>query len=122
MTVERDFTTVSNSLAKATQAVRHARASLNTATREISGRSAALRDIDQFTAREACSVLAALRLLQVIQCQGGGLPAEIKRFLSRSGPGAVARLSDMEHFETEAPLGVTELDDLCERIEVDFNR
>jgi hypothetical protein len=122
MTVERDFTTVSNRLAKATRAVRDARESLNSATREISGRDAALRDIDQFTAREACSVLAALRLVQVIQCQGGGLPAEIERFLSRSSPSAVARLSEMEHFETEAPLSVTELDDLCERIEVDFSR
>src|ERR1039457_6481564 len=67
MTVERDFTTVSSRLAKATRAVRDARKSLNSATREISGRGAALRDIDQFTAREACSVLAALRLVQVIQ-------------------------------------------------------
>lgn len=122
MTVERNFGTVPNRLAKATQAVRDARESLNSATREISGHGATLRDIDHFTAREACSVLAALRLLQVIQCQGGGLPTEIKRFLSRSSPSAVARLSDMEHFETEAPLTVTELDDLCERTEVDFNR
>jgi hypothetical protein len=113
---------VSNRLAKATQAVRDARESLNSATREISGHGAALQDIDQFTAPEACSVLAALRLLQVIQCQGGGLPSEIERSLSRSSASAVVRLSDMEHFETEAPLTVTELDDLCERIEVDFNR
>src|ERR1035437_9254885 len=101
MTVEPDFKTVPNKLARAAHAVRDARESLNMAIRD---HGVTLRDIDQFTAREACSVLAALRLFQVIQCQGGGLPSEISGFLSRSGSRAVARLSDMEHFETEAPL------------------
>jgi hypothetical protein len=122
MAVERNSTTVQNKLARAAKAIGEARESLNTAVREIGDPGATSRDIDEFTAREACSVLAALRLLQVIQCQGGELPSEIKGFLSRSSSSEVARLSDMEHFETEAPLSATELDDLCERIEVDFSR
>lgn len=114
--------TEQSKLAKAVQAVRYARESLNTAIREIGNDGTILRDIDQFTAREACTVLAALRLFQVIQQQGGGLPSEIESFLSRSNSRAVTRLTDMEHFETETPLGVKELDYLCERIDVDFNR
>jgi hypothetical protein len=119
--VEPDFTEMQNKLARATQAVRDARESLNKAFCEIHD-DATLRNIDQFTAREACTVLAALRLFQVFQCHGGRLPSEIKSFLGRSSSGAVTRLTDLEHFETEAPLSVTELDDLCERIEVDFSR
>jgi hypothetical protein len=76
-----------------------------------------VRDIDQFTAREACTVLAALRLFQVIERLGGELPSETRGFLSGG-----TRIADMEHFETEAPLSITELDALCERIAVDFTR
>ncbi|MCU1275918.1 MAG: hypothetical protein JWO48_3349 [Bryobacterales bacterium] len=118
---ERDFTAVQNKLARAAQAVRDARESVNTAIREI-GDDAMLRDIDQFSTREACTVLAALRLFQVIQCDGGELPFGNLSFLGQSSSSAVTRLTDLEHFETETPLSVTELDDLCERIEVDFNR
>ena len=118
---ERDFTVVKNKLGRAAQAIRDARESVNTAIREIDD-DAMLRDIDQFSAREACTVLAALRLFQVIQCDGGELPSKIKSFLSQSSSSAVTRLTDLEHFETESPLSGTELDDLCERIEVDFNR
>jgi hypothetical protein len=113
---------VENNLTRARQAVRSAQDSLNIAIREVGGESLVLRDIDQFTAREACTVLAALRLLQVIQWQGGALPSEFRDIPSHSGPGAATRLTDMEHFETEVPLSPAELDDLCERIDVDFNR
>jgi hypothetical protein len=122
MTVERDFTSLENDLAMAGQAVRNARLALNKEIRERSGGDAIYRDIDQFTAREACTVLAALRLVQTIQLQGGALPAEIRSSFNTSRKGPEARLTDMEHFETEAPLGVEELEDLCERIDVDFNR
>jgi hypothetical protein len=122
MTGGRDFRATQNRLARAARAVRDARESLHSAILEIGDQDATLRDIDQFTAREGCTVLAALRLLQVIQFQGGELPAEIKSFLSGSTLSTVIQLTDMEHFETEKPLSVTELDDLCERIEVDFNR
>ncbi len=120
--MEQDMAMVQNRFAKAVQAVRDARESLNSAIREIADDGTIVREIDQFTAREACSVLAALRLLQIIQDKGGVLPSEIKAVFSRSSPGAVTRLADMEHFETEAPLSVMELEDLCERIDVDFTR
>jgi hypothetical protein len=117
---ERDLTIVRNKLARASQAILEARGSL--ASRESRGPGDILRDIDQFTAREACTVLAALRVLQVIQGQDGCLPAEIGEGLSRCTSGAMTRLAEMDHFETEAPLNVTELDYLCERIAVDFSR
>ena len=122
MTGAQDFSATRNRLARAARAVRDARESLNSAIIELCDDDATLRDIDQFTAREACTVLAALRLLQVIQFQGGELPSEIKSFLSGSTLSAVKQLTDMEQFETEVPLSVTEIDDLCERIEVDFKR
>jgi hypothetical protein len=122
MTTEQDLTNVENDLVRARRAVRRARVSLNKSIREMDRDTATLRDIDQFTAREACTVLAALRVLQVIQRGGGALPMEVKSFLSRSGLDDATRITDMEHFETEAPLSVKELDDLCERIDVDFNR
>jgi hypothetical protein len=122
MTVERDFTTAQNKLARAAKAVQDARQSLNTVILGTCDHDAIVRDIDQFTAREACTVLAALRLFQAIQCQGGWVPPEIQSFFVGSTSIEVTRLRDLEHFETEAPLNTAELDDLCERIAVDFSR
>jgi hypothetical protein len=120
--LNRDIMKVQDKLARTTQAILEARGSLIATSRTSRGHGEVLRDIDQFTAREACTVLAALRELQAIQWQGGRLPAEMGEGLSRCASGAVTRLAEMEHFETEAPLNVTELDHLCERIDVDFNR
>jgi hypothetical protein len=120
--VKRDFGRVRNKLAKAAQAILEVRGSLVTTGPEGQGHDEIIRDIDQFTAREACTVLAALRVLQVIQGHDGRVPAEIGEVLSGCSSGTMTRLAEMDHFETEAPLNVTELDYLCERIAVDFGR
>jgi hypothetical protein len=108
---------VRNKLTSAAQALRDAGELLNAAIRDGPDDLTPVRDINQLTAREACTVLAALRLFQVIQRLGGELPSETRGFLSDG-----IRVADMEHFESEVPLSITELDALCERIAVDFTR
>ena len=63
--------------------------------------------IDQFSAREACTVLAALRMLQQICAIGG-----------RTSSGLA--IDEMEHFEDTTPLSVDEIDALCERIAINW--
>lgn len=60
------------------------------------------QDIDQFTARESCTVLAALRYWQRTVEE----PAE----------------ASPDHFEDVEPLNDEEIDDLCERITLDWTK
>jgi hypothetical protein len=66
------------------------------------------RQINQLTAREACTVLAALRRLQTALYDDSTGSDEREEILA------------MDHFESEKPLANEEIDALCERINIDW--
>jgi hypothetical protein len=61
------------------------------------------------TDSELNTILAALRVFQAIQDDGGRLPAIMRE-------NDVLNLREMSHFEDCDPLGSREIDTLCERL------
>jgi len=66
-----------------------------------------------FTAREACTVLAALRCFQ-------GILLHAKPGLKKDVTFDASDISSMTHFESCEPLSVDDIDGLCERITIDL--
>jgi 3-deoxy-D-arabino-heptulosonate 7-phosphate (DAHP) synthase class II len=66
------------------------------------------RLICNFTFREFCTVLAALRVFQRVREAGGTIPG--------GGPCEEDTLDELEHFEDADPLTDRQIDNLCERI------
>jgi len=69
--------------------------------------------IKAFTVREACTVLASLRTFQIIRnCERPGFRKDVTF--------DATTICDLEHFENVEPLSVEEIDELCERITIDW--
>lgn len=74
------------------------------------------RDIDQFSAREACTVLASLRLFQQFRASGEAIPPVIGHPADPYFFTAAGTIEELEHFEDVPPLSDSEIDVLAERI------
>lgn len=74
--------------------------------------------IDQFSAREACSVLAALRVFQQVRAAGGTIPPHTAHADDPYCFTCSRTINELEHFEDSPPLSDSEIDELAERIAV----
>lgn len=77
--------------------------------------------VDQFSAREACTVLAALRVFQQVRAAGGKIPAEPTHAVDPYHATCASTIGDLEHFENEPPLSDSEIDELADRIAVNWS-
>jgi hypothetical protein len=73
--------------------------------------------IDLFSAREACTVLAAMRVFQQVRAAGGKIPsdthgAEPYHFT------VAGTIGELEHFEDATQLSDSEIDALADRIAI----
>jgi len=72
--------------------------------------------IDQFSAQEACTVLAALRVFQQIRATGGRIPPDLARSDDPYHATAARTIKDLEHFADATQLSDSEIDALADRI------
>ena len=73
--------------------------------------------IDQFSAQEACTVLAALRVFQQMRAAGGRLAPDQTRTQPYCFAGG-ATIDELEHFEDATQLSDAEIDALADRIAI----
>ena len=76
------------------------------------------RVIDQFSAREACTVLAALRVFQQLRATGGALPPDAICAEQPHRFTLVSTINQLEHFEDATQLSDPEIDALADRIAI----
>jgi hypothetical protein len=80
-----------------------------------------IRDIDQLSAREACTVLAALRVFQQLRAAGGNIPRVQNHPTDAYFFTAASTIAELEHFEDVDPLSDSQIDELAERIRVKWH-
>ena len=74
--------------------------------------------IDQFSAREACAVLAALRVFQQVRAAGGTIPPDLTNAVEPYPFTIVSTIEELEHFEDAVQLSDLEIDALADRIAI----
>jgi hypothetical protein len=76
--------------------------------------------IDQLSAREACAVLAALRVFQQVRAAGGKIPPDLAHPVEPYRFTIERTIEELEHFEDVTQLSDSEIDALAERIAVEW--
>ena len=74
--------------------------------------------IDQFSAQEACTVLAALRVFQQVCAAGGSIPPDLAHAIDPYYASGASTVEDLEHFDNAAQLSNSEIDALADRIAI----
>jgi len=72
--------------------------------------------IDQFSAQEACTVLAALRVFQQVRAAGGRIPPDLARSDDPYHATVARTIEDLEHFDDVTQLSDSEIDGLAVRM------
>lgn len=76
--------------------------------------------IDQFSAREACAVLAAMRVFQQVRAAGGKIPIDTTHAVEPHHFTAASTIEELEHFEDVTQLSDAEIDALADRILINW--
>jgi hypothetical protein len=83
-------------------------------------KEAASSVIDVFSTREACTVLAAMRVFQQVRAAGGKIPSDIAHRAEPHHFTAVGTIGELEHFEDATQLSDSEIDALADRIAINW--
>jgi hypothetical protein len=73
---------------------------------------------NQFSAREACAVLAALRVFQQFRAAGGTIPPDLTNAVEPYPFTIAGTIEELDHFENAVQLSDLEIDALADRIAI----